>query len=184
MEKRPSIPAGLKRRVLIEAGHRCGIPTCRFPTTEIAHIEPWAKVKEHKYENLIVLCPNCHKMADRGEIDRKSLKIYKRILQRLTDRYYRFELNMLDELREKKQIIIAGNMLLLIKNLLDEGLVEGRIGKDVIREPFREITKSATISASDPVRIEGIPINVVVITTDKGDKFIEEWIKANEKLAY
>ena len=163
MEERPPIPADLKRRVLIEAGHRCAIPTCRFPATEIAHIEPWAKVKEHKYENLIALCPNCHGRADKGEIDRKSLKIYKRIVQRLTDRYDRFELNVLNQLRQGKQVVMAGNMLLLIKNLLDEGLVAVRGGG---------------------VIIEGIPSNVVVILTDKGNRFIEEWIKANEELAY
>ena len=58
---RPSIPTDIKRQVLIEAGHRCAIPTCGHPTTEIAHILPWAKVKEHKFENLIALCPNCHR---------------------------------------------------------------------------------------------------------------------------
>jgi hypothetical protein len=163
MQERPPIPADLKRRVLIEAGHRCAIPTCRFPTTDIAHIQPWAKVKEHKYENLIALCPNCHRRADRGEIDIESLKIYKRILQRLTDRYDRFELNVLNELRQGKQVVMAGNMLLLIKNLLDEELIAVR---------GREVT------------IEGIPSNVVVTLTDKGNRFIEEWGKANEELAY
>jgi hypothetical protein len=163
MEERPAIPADLKRRVLIEAGHRCAIPTCRFPTTEIAHIQPWAKVKEHKYENLIALCPNCHRRAHRGEIDAESLKIYKRILQRLTDRYDRFELNVLNELRQGRQVVMAGNMLLLVKNLLDEELIAVRGGG---------------------VIIEGIPSNAIVTLTDKGNKFIEEWVKANEELAY
>lgn len=163
MEERPPIPADLRRTVLIEAGHRCAIPTCRFPTTEIAHIEPWAKVKEHKYENLIALCPNCHRRADKGEIDRRSLKIYKRILQRLTDRYDRFELNVLDELRQGNQVVMAGNMLLLIKNLLDEKLVEVR---------------------GEGVTIDDIPFNVDIILTDEGNRFIEEWTKANEELTY
>jgi len=157
------IPAELKRRILVEAGHRCAIPTCRHPTTDIAHIEPWSEVKENKYENLIALCPNCHRRADRGEIDRKSLRIYKRILQRLTDRYDRFELVVLNELRHGKPIVFAGNMLLLIKNLLDDGLVEVKAGG---------------------VWIEGIPSNAQVFLTKKGQRFIEEWIKANEELAY
>lgn len=111
MSDRPAIPVELKRQILVEVGHRCAIPTCRFPTIEIAHIEPYEKVKEHRYENLLALCPNCHTRADKGEIDRKSLKIYKRILQRLTDRYDRFELNILNELRQGKQVVMAGNML-------------------------------------------------------------------------
>ena len=171
MCERPPIPAELRRRILVEAGHRCAIPTCRHPTTEIAHIEPWRKVREHKYENLIALCPNCHKRAEDGDIDRKSLRIYKRILQRLTDRYNRFELNVLNELRQGRPVNMAGNMLLLIKNLLDEGLV-------TIREGI------ARGNVALNVRMGTIPINVQVILTEKGEKFIKEWMNANEELAY
>lgn len=162
-EERPPIPVEIKRKILVEAGHRCAIPTCRFPTIEIAHIEPWAKVQEHTYDNLIALCPNCHTRADKGEIDRKSLKIYKKVLQRLTDRYEKFELNVLNELRNGKQVIMAGNMLLLIKNLLDESLVNIQGGGVVI---------------------EGIPSNVIISLTNEGLKFIKEWISADEKLSY
>jgi hypothetical protein len=77
MEKRPAIPAELTRRVLVEAGHRCAIPTCRHPTTEIAHIVPWSRVREHTFDNLIALCPTCHARYDKGEIDRKSMRMYK-----------------------------------------------------------------------------------------------------------
>ncbi|MEQ1849935.1 MAG: HNH endonuclease signature motif containing protein [Candidatus Peribacteraceae bacterium] len=74
---RSQIPTELKRKVLLEAGHRCAIPTCQHSTTEIAHIIPWAKVTEHQFENLIALCPNCHTRFDNGEIDKKSMMQYK-----------------------------------------------------------------------------------------------------------
>jgi len=77
MSKRPSIPAELKRKVLVESGHRCAIHACRHPTTEVHHIVPWKDCHEHSYGNLIALCPNCHERARSGEIDRKSLRIYK-----------------------------------------------------------------------------------------------------------
>lgn len=80
---RPQIPAELKRRVLLEAGHRCAIPTCKFPDVDIHHIVPWAKVKEHNFNNLIALCPNCHRRAHNGEIDKKSLFQYKARLNAL-----------------------------------------------------------------------------------------------------
>jgi hypothetical protein len=44
---------------------------------DVHHIVPWAKVQEHTFENLIALCPNCHRRAERGDIDRKSLRLYK-----------------------------------------------------------------------------------------------------------
>lgn len=81
MADRPSIPNDLKRAVLVEAGHRCAIPTCREPTVDIHHIIPWERQKEHRIENLIALCPNCHRRADRREIDAKSLRLYKKQLQ-------------------------------------------------------------------------------------------------------
>jgi hypothetical protein len=74
---RPAIPAELRRRVLLEAGHRCAIPTCKFPDIDVHHIVPWSKCREHRFENLIALCPNCHRRAHNGEIDRKSLLLYK-----------------------------------------------------------------------------------------------------------
>jgi hypothetical protein len=77
MSNRPPIPVELKRKVLVEAGHRCAIHTCRHPTVDIHHIVPWDQCHEHSYNNLIALCPNCHRRATMGEIDRISLRIYK-----------------------------------------------------------------------------------------------------------
>jgi hypothetical protein len=74
---RPPIPEPLRRRVLLEAGHRCAIPTCLHPAVDVHHITPWERCLEHTFENLIALCPNCHRRADRGEIDRISLLSYK-----------------------------------------------------------------------------------------------------------
>jgi len=162
MKIRPKIPEPLRRRILVESGHRCAIPTCRSSVTVIAHIVPYSEVKKHEYENLIALCPTCHIRADKGEIDRKSLRIYKRILQRITDRYERFELRVLDELRKGKPVEMAGNMILLIKNLLDNELIE---------------TNELQFMG---FKVMGLPNQVKVILMQKGRKFINEWLKANE----
>lgn len=77
MPNRPAIPAELRRRILVEAGHRCAIHTCRSSDVDVHHIVPWEQCQEHAYENLVALCPNCHRRADAGEIDRKSLRLYK-----------------------------------------------------------------------------------------------------------
>jgi len=74
---RPSIPAEVRRKVLVEAGHRCAIPHCASTEIDVHHIIPWEICQEHSPDNLIALCPNCHRRADRGDIDRKSLMIYK-----------------------------------------------------------------------------------------------------------
>jgi len=76
-DSRPAIPADLRRRVLLEAGHRCAIHTCQHPDVDVHHIVPWHKCREHAFENLIALCPNCHRRAEAGEIDQRSLRLYK-----------------------------------------------------------------------------------------------------------
>ncbi len=86
MYGRQAIPAGVRRKVLVEAGHRCAIQVCRkSANVEVHHITPWAKCQEHRHENLIVLCPNCHKLADGGIIDRKALEKYKKICQNIAN---------------------------------------------------------------------------------------------------
>src|SRR5258708_15613587 len=94
MDMRLSIPSEVRRRILVEAGHRCAIPTCRYIQVDVHHIIPWSKCKEHKYENLIALCPNCHQRADSGEIDRKSLRLYKRNLRFAHDKYSQLEMDI------------------------------------------------------------------------------------------
>ncbi|MGD9976170.1 MAG: HNH endonuclease [Desulfatirhabdiaceae bacterium] len=90
--ERDSIEAKIKRAVLVEAGHRCAIPTCRATTTEIAHIVPWAKSKDNSFENLIALCPNCHSRFDqKKEIDEIAIKMYKQNLGILNNRYSEVE---------------------------------------------------------------------------------------------
>ncbi|MFE5158110.1 HNH endonuclease [Streptomyces sp. NPDC056697] len=77
--KRPKVPSELRRRVLIEAGHRCAIPACKTTPVEIAHIIPWSKTRKHEFKNLIALCPTCHTRFDdpHGSIDRKAMRQYK-----------------------------------------------------------------------------------------------------------
>lgn len=83
-KRRPDIPAEVKRQVLVEAGHRCAIQRCKETVVlDIHHIIPWETCKEHKPENLIALCANCHRLAELGIIDRKSLRIYKKNCQQL-----------------------------------------------------------------------------------------------------
>jgi hypothetical protein len=75
-----------------------------------------------------------------------------------------FELIVLNGLRLKKPVVISTPMLLLIKNILDEELV--RVEKE---EP--------------PVWVGSLGASCVALT-DKGQKFIDEWVSANKDLTY
>ncbi len=87
--KRPSIPANIKRAVEVEAGHACSIKECKDHTyLEIHHINE--NREDNNIENLILLCTKHHKMAHKKAIDRKALREYKLLLQKdkiLVDSY-------------------------------------------------------------------------------------------------
>ena len=153
---RPKIPAELKRRVLCEAGHRCAIHTCRQIEVEIHHIVPWSKCQEHKYENLIALCPNCHKMAEKGDIDRKALRIYKANLRYAHDRFSQYEVDILFVLHSRQKIQFPPFMVLLINRILDAGYVD--------------IVENRSVS----MRVSGMEMSpVYIFLTDKGQEYID-----------
>ena len=156
-EERPSIPAELRRQVLVEAGHRCAIPTCRHIDVDVHHIVPWEQCKKHEYENLIALCPNCHRRADREEIDRMSLRTYKANLRFAVEKYSQFEMDVLFELYKISpgQLQFPPYLNLLIKRLLDAGFVR-------------------IVESKIEMRVG--PVNVALdflMITDKGREFIQ-----------
>ncbi|MFE1770269.1 HNH endonuclease [Streptomyces sp. NPDC059008] len=107
---RPDVPTALKRAVLVEAGHRCAIPTCRHPTVELAHIVPWARIQEHTFDNLIALCPTCHTRFDKGEIDKRSMLQYKANLEVLNHRYTDVERQLLKVLLHNLEFATEGDV--------------------------------------------------------------------------
>ena len=156
---RPPIPAEIERRVLVEAGHRCAIPTCRYIEVEIHHIIPWSEGKTHRYGNLIALCANCHRRADRGEIDRKSLHIYKVNLRFAHDKYSQLEMDVLFELYKlpyDQGLPWLAFQLIFLKRLWDSGFIE-----------IHEMETGSTIG-----NLKTTPDTIAI--TDKGRAFIED----------
>jgi tetratricopeptide (TPR) repeat protein len=84
-----TLPRELRKAVLDEAGSVCACAATRHldsftgtaATLEVHHIEPFSRVRGHRFENLIPLCPNCHRKADRGEITSWVLTQLKRSLK-------------------------------------------------------------------------------------------------------
>jgi HNH endonuclease len=125
-DDRPQIPADIRRRVLVEAGHRCAIPTCRYIEIDIHHIVPWANCHTHEYDNLIALCPNCHRRADRREIDRKALLLYKINLRFVHDKYSQLEMDILFELssmQDGEGMPWLAYQLIFLKRLFDSKFI-------------------------------------------------------------
>lgn len=165
-EGRPDIPRPLRRAVLEEAGYRCAIPACGSETTVAAHIVPWAKVREHTFDNLIALCPNCHARYDRGDIERLSILQYKTNLGLLTSRYGEMERRVLSVLApapEGAAVGVPGGMELLLMYLLKDGLL--------VEVP---------VSGGPTALVMGVQAFKTYTLTPKGREFAARWWSAQE----
>jgi hypothetical protein len=115
------VPMGRKRMVLAEAGHRCAIPTCRHPTTEIAHIVPESEDHDDSFENLIALCPDCQQ-----KIDRQAIRMYKRNLGILNSRYSDFERRVFDQIAEtgRRSFVVEPGLEIPLLHAVNDGLLK------------------------------------------------------------
>lgn len=173
-KKRPAIPAELRRKILVEAGHRCAISRCRsIVTVDAHHIIPWEKCKKHEYKNLIALCPNCHRMVKEGKIDRKSLRMHKSNLRFALEKYSQFETDILFELSKTKDnefIPFPSYFSFLVNRILEANFVK------IIRTDSDEfITQNGvTGGVKRGMYAGGIKIDPdCLVITDEGRDFIK-----------
>jgi hypothetical protein len=161
---RPKLPRPLQREVLVEAGHRCSIPTCRQDPVDIAHIEPRKPDGSNDvYENLIVLCANCHRRHHQGEIDRRSLVQYKANLALMTRRYTEAERRILEMYGKQPELpnpmFLPLGFDIHLWYLLRDGLIV-QTGRDFRLPPMN------------------VPLLQEYVITDKGKEFIRRWFAA------
>jgi hypothetical protein len=167
------IPIEIRRQVLLESGHVCAIPTCQFPATEFAHIEPYSKIKKHEASNIIALCPNHHHLFDQKKaIDRKAMKAYKLKLQFLNNRYTKYELRLLALLAEKPYVLAAGEVQTM--GLLKDGLIEN--AKTFTTQSIRVIDNRT----GQKVFEDEFVVYFAAKLTEKGRKFIDTWKSQSE----
>lgn len=126
---REAIPAELERSLMIEAGYRCAIPTCRtVHPLDIEHIEDYSRVKKHEFTNMIVLCKNCHGMKGTGprKLDRKALKRIKANLGLINQRYNDTERRILEHFTrdEAATEVRLPATPVLFDYLMQDGLME------------------------------------------------------------
>jgi hypothetical protein len=134
-DPRPPIPASLERDLMIEAGYRCAI--CKSPEPlQIDHIVEWSTVHKHEFENMIVLCANCHarkkNTSDPRHINRASLSQIKQNLMLLNGRYSDLERRIIEYFGEALEenpdvlpfIFIPERLHLLVIYLIKDGLVD------------------------------------------------------------
>lgn len=114
---RKAIAENVKRRLWAESMGRCMNPDCRAELfiknsdiMEKAHIGAYCETEDNSYENLIVLCPNCHKKFDKtGLIDENIVKQWKEIRRNELEKFFSVELSSFDQLKEKVVPFLSEN---------------------------------------------------------------------------
>jgi hypothetical protein len=178
MPNRPAIPAAITRAILLEAGHRCAV--CGTPSPlERAHIIPWHASHEHRAEDLICLCANCHERADKENWGEIILREYKK--KPWVSRYQntpprpeptaRVEITVGVELRdfgeEKRRLLQHILAAFLDISPYDSEIVETRPGsvKVIIELPARHASKLlSAFERRDPVLFQYLePLNLLAI---------------------
>ena len=163
------VPTEIKRAVLVEAGHRCAIPTCRSTTTEIAHIVPYAETQDNSFANLIALCPNCHTRFDnKKEIDRPAVKMYKHNLSILNNRYGEIERRLFEVLAKSRERVFvlgaAGDIM--VANAVMDGFFEDK----------NVAGMNLDISSSNGFN-KSFPMSFTYWVTDTGVEFIKRYVE-------
>ena len=114
---RKAIAENVKRRLWAESMGRCMNPDCRAELfiknsdiMEKAHIGAYYETEDNSYENLIVLCPNCHKKFDKtGFVDENIVKQWKEIRRNELEKFFSVELSSFEQLKEKVVPFLSEN---------------------------------------------------------------------------
>ncbi len=78
---RTKIPHNVVNSVLIEAGYRCAVPTCRnILAIDMHHIVEVKDGGPNEPSNLLALCPTCHALYTRGTIPKEAINAWKTML--------------------------------------------------------------------------------------------------------
>lgn len=157
---------------MIEAGYRCAV--CKTPEPlQIDHIEEWSKVRMHEFENMIVLCANCHarkkNTSDPRHINRASLKKIKSNLMLLNGRFSDLERRIIDMFREE----LSAKPTLLPSIFIPERLnllVRYLIGDQLVASARYESGMSMTFSDGTELRDDNLKLTL----TSKGKSFIDQ----------
>ena len=125
--KRKPLSPALKREVLIEAGYRCAVPTCRsILAIDLHHIVPVKQGGPNELYNLLALCPTCHALYTRGTISEEAIHAWKMLLVTLNHAFDTETISHLLFLQstQGKEIWISGDGMLRFTHLIAIGLAE------------------------------------------------------------
>lgn len=118
----------VRRKLYAESMGRCMNPDCKedlFPCNgdiiEKAHIRAFHKDEDNSFENLIILCPNCHTNFDKNfAFDLNKVKKWKEIRKQEVDAFFSEKYATFNDLRNKVAPLLLENKTIYKNYYLDD----------------------------------------------------------------
>ena len=179
---RNKIPTPVQHGLLLEAGYKCGNPTCRhIITLELHHIEYVRNGGGDGPENLLPLCPNCHAMHHNGLIPVDSVRHWKGMLIALNHAFDRASLDLLLflNLTQGQQIWYSGDALLRFAGLIASGLVGFRTKTLYGQTPTTSGSYGGVQAVFHGSTYE-TDMKVELHLTEKGQQLVQAWREGDE----
>ncbi len=116
--RRKDIPESVLRRLYAESMGKCMNPDCQEDLfiesndiIEKAHILEYCTTKDNSFDNLIILCPNCHKKYDKcKKIDDKTIRLWKQKRKEEVDSFFSKKFTSFDDLRKRIKPLLMENI--------------------------------------------------------------------------
>lgn len=114
---RQAISETVKRKLYAESMGRCMNPSCKkelfSPNGDIlekAHIDPYCKTADNAFENLVILCPNCHTAFDKNAaFSPAEVMEWKKIRAAEIKHFFRKKFDSFEDLKEMASPILFEN---------------------------------------------------------------------------
>lgn len=171
-----------RHELLMEAGYKCGNPTCRnIITLEIHHIQYVSEGGGDEPSNLLPLCPYCHTMHHQAHIPVAAIRTWKSLLLALNHALDRRSLDLLLYLRKMggKNIEYSGDGLLQFAGLVASGLVEFDIRTHHALTPPANIRMGGMDVMHHPVP-HSYSMYAIVRLTVRGNNLLAAWLSGDE----
>lgn len=176
---RRNISTNVERMLYAESMGRCMNPECKVELfkesgdiIEKAHIIPYCDTKDNSFENLVILCPNCHTNFDKnGAFNTDDIKIWKKIRRDELNNYFGKKYNSFKQLEDIVVPILLRNKVIFENYYIDDkkklwNMFEGeilsnnRMLKNILKTNIKLIQNHSKKSYSNVAIIEEFLLHI------------------------
>lgn len=186
---RKAISENVERRLYAESMGRCMNPDCQTELfaedgdiMERAHIDPYCKTADNSFENLVILCPNCHTNFDKNHaFSPEQVLSWKQIRRDEIDRLFSTKYTSFDELKEIVAPILLENKTIYENYYLGDNkklwdkfeiklLINNRKLKTILQSNFHLIQRNTNKDYSNLECIHQFLLHIEEFELTRGDK--------------